>query len=88
MQIELIGIIGAILLIVAWIPEIKDIIKYKKTKLNKRFTELLFAATLILLAYSILKNDWVFTIINAFILLEVSISIYYSNLRIQKHRGP
>ena len=76
--IEIIGIAGALLLIVAWIPELVDIIKAKKSKLNKRFSELLFFATLILLVYSIMVKDFIFIIINAFLLAEISISVYYT----------
>ena len=76
--IEIVGIAGAIILIVAWIPELQEIIKAKRSKLDKRFSELLLAATLVLLVYSILKNDTVFIIINIFLFFEISISVYYS----------
>lgn len=76
--IEIIGIIGAVLLIVAWLPEIIEIIKTKKSKLNKRFSELLWISTIILLAYSLMVKDLIFTLINGFLLAEISISVYYS----------
>ena len=79
--IEVIGIIGAILLILAWMPEIAEIIRAKRSKLNKRFSELLWVATIILLVYSILVRDLVFTIINGFLVLEISISVYYALLK-------
>ncbi len=79
--IELFGMAGAILLIVAWIPELIEIIKSKRSKLDKRFSSLLLIATIILFIYSVLINDNVFTFINAFLMFEIGISFYYSVLR-------
>ena len=78
MNIEIIGLIGAFLLMIAWMPEIMNIVKTGKSKMDNTFTEIVLFATLILLIYSFLIDNLVFIIVNSFILFEVSISLYYS----------
>ena len=78
MNIEIVGFIGAFLLIAAWIPEIIHIIRTGKSRMDNTFTGIILLATVILLAYSIMIDNLVFIIVNSFILFEVSISLYYS----------
>ena len=78
MYVEIIGLIGAFLLMIAWMPEIINILKKGKSKMDNTFTGIILLATVILLAYSIMIDNLVFIIVNSFILFEVSISLYYS----------
>lgn len=72
------GIIGAIVLLIAWIPETIQIITEKQSKLNPQFEIFYFIGTLLLLTYALLIKDIVFSFVNFFILLQVLISIYFS----------
>lgn len=78
MNVEIIGLIGAFLLMIAWMPEIINILKKGKSKMDNTFTGIVLLATLILFIYSILINNLVFIVVNSFILFEVSISLYFS----------
>ncbi len=75
---EIIGFIGAFLLIIAWTPEIIYIVRTGKSRMDNTFTGIILLATIILLAYSMVIDNLVFIIVNSFILFQVSISLYYS----------
>jgi len=74
----IIGIIGLMLLAVAWIPETIDILTKKKEKINWKFGVLYVLGSLALTIYSYQINDIIFLILNAFILVMSSISLVYS----------
>ena len=74
----IIGIIGILLLGIAWIPETVEIIRNKKDKIDWRFGTLYVLGSLALTIYSYQIRDVIFTILNAFILVMSSISLVYS----------
>jgi len=75
--LTLIGIAGAVILAIAWIPETLEIIRLKESKLNRKFAEVYFIGTLLLFLYALYLKDAIFAFVNGFILFQVCISLYY-----------
>jgi lipid-A-disaccharide synthase-like uncharacterized protein len=75
--LQIIGIAGAIFMAVAWVPEIIEIIRRKESPLNPNFARIALIGTALLLVYSILSKDWVFIAVNALILIQLCIALYY-----------
>lgn len=82
----ILGIIGAIVLCIAWIPETLQIIRERKSKLNPEFAIFYFVGTLLLFIYSLMLNDIVFIFVNGFVLAQMCISLYYGFVVKQKKR--
>jgi lipid-A-disaccharide synthase-like uncharacterized protein len=82
----ILGTIGAIILAVAWIPETAQIIRERRSKLNKKFAALYLFGTFLLLLYALMIRDAVFAFVNLIIFLQVSVSIYYSSRPARKKR--
>ncbi len=74
----IIGIIGLILIVIAWIPEIVEIIKTKRNNLNIGFPLLYTLGSLLLVVYSIQIKNWIFIILNSSALLLSSIGLLYT----------
>ena len=74
----ILGLIGLILLAVAWIPETVQIIRNKKEKIDWRFGALYVLGSLTLAIYSYQIRDTIFVVLNVFILVMSSISLFYS----------
>ncbi len=74
----IIGIIGLILIVIAWIPEIVEIIKTKRSNLNIGFPLLYTLGSLLLVVYSIQIKNWIFIILNSSALLLSSIGLLYT----------
>ncbi|MDD5239561.1 MAG: lipid-A-disaccharide synthase N-terminal domain-containing protein [Candidatus Nanoarchaeia archaeon] len=74
---QIIGIAGAVVLAAAWIPEIIEIIRIRESKLNPNFAKIALLGTTLLLAYSIIKADFVFIAVNGFIFAQLCIALYY-----------
>ena len=72
----ILGIIGAIVLAIAWIPETLQIIRERESKLNPKFAVVYFVGTLLLFIYALSIKDIVFIIVNSVILTQVCISLY------------
>jgi len=73
----LVGIIGAVILAIAWIPETIQIIRERESKLNPEFAAVYFVGTLLLFIYALILGDIVFSFVNGFILFQVCIGLYY-----------
>ncbi|VVB74098.1 Uncharacterised protein [uncultured archaeon] len=65
-EIGFIGVLGAVLLLSAWIPQTLRTIRTKRTGMEPRFIAIYFFGSLILSVYSYLIADFVFLILNAF----------------------
>lgn len=71
----IVGIIGMLLIVIAWIPQTAENIKRKKTDLNPKFIILYLAGSLALLTYSIMIYDLVFIILNAAASIQALINL-------------
>ncbi|MDD5193679.1 MAG: PQ-loop domain-containing transporter [Candidatus Nanoarchaeia archaeon] len=78
MVMQYIGILGLIFIGIGWIPQVIDIIKTKKNKLNLGFAILYTLGSLALTFYAIQLNDWIFTILNGFAFLMSAIGLNYT----------
>lgn len=74
---QIIGIAGAVFVAAAWIPEILEIIRKKESPLNPNFAKIALTGTFLLFVYSIMNMDWVFIAVNAFILFQLGLALYY-----------
>jgi len=77
MVVVILGIIGAIILAIAWVPETLQIIREKRSRLNPEFSIFYFVGSLLLFVYAILINELIFSIVNGIILLQTCINLYY-----------
>jgi lipid-A-disaccharide synthase-like uncharacterized protein len=66
MFIESIGIIGAVLIALSWIPETIRTIKTKKTGLDLEFVSVYVLGSIFLAIYSISIKDYIFIGLNIF----------------------
>ncbi len=73
----IIGLLGMILLVIAWIPEILETIKRKGRGLNKTFLLLVVSGDFLLLIYSIQIGDPIFTALNLVLLSLALLELYY-----------
>ena len=74
----MIGIIGLVILALAWIPQTYSVIKKKKSNIDYKFGILYVIGSLILVAYSIQIKDYIFLILNSTVALMSAISLYFS----------
>jgi lipid-A-disaccharide synthase-like uncharacterized protein len=78
MALDPIGIIGAILIIVAWILETRKVIKTKSAEdLDLRFLAIYLVGGIILTYYSVRTNDLVFIILSGVISFLTLIEIAF-----------
>jgi MtN3 and saliva related transmembrane protein len=77
MNIEIIGIIGLILIVIAWIPELMELIRKKGKGLNVEFVIIYLLGSLALVIYSIQIKSIIFGILNGLIFLMNLIALYY-----------
>lgn len=75
--IELMGWAGFGILVAAWIPQTVDTIKRGSTQINLAFVIMYFTSSLLLMIYSILTEDPVFTALNGLLTLGSGINMYY-----------
>ena len=73
----IIGIIGLVLLAIAWIFEIISVMKYKRKRLDLKFALLYVIGTLCLVIYAIQIKDPIFIILNSMILVLSLVSLVY-----------
>ena len=76
--IGIVGILGLVLILVAWIPETFSTIKTKKVGMRREFILLYLFGSLFLTLHSILLQDFVFLILNAGATFVASVNLYYS----------
>jgi lipid-A-disaccharide synthase-like uncharacterized protein len=82
----LIGIIGALCILLAWMFEAKESVDRHKRLMDLRFAAVYFIGVVLLLVHSLNIEDWVFILLNMAIAVVVVFEIWYS-LHIKKvHR--
>ena len=84
---ELIGIIGGLLIVLAWIWETEEAVRRHKKLIDLKFSAIFLLAAIFLSIYSWQRNDPVFLPLNIAILAIVLVEIWFS-LHIKKiHKG-
>jgi MtN3 and saliva related transmembrane protein len=76
-MISLLGLIGLICIVAAFIPETIQTIKQGKVKIPYPFLSLYFIGSALLTYYAFTRNDPVFMILNGLLVLESAINLYY-----------
>jgi len=61
---EIVGLIGMLLLVGAWIPQTVETIKKRECPLNLEFIIIYVVAASLLTVYSYLIGDWIFFTLN------------------------
>ncbi|MBI4163323.1 MAG: hypothetical protein HY512_00555 [Candidatus Aenigmarchaeota archaeon] len=79
----LIGLIGAVVLIIGWAFETVEAVRRHKSLIDLRFSINHFVGVSLLFVYSFLINDAVFIYLNGIIVAIIAIEIWYS-LHIKK----
>ena len=74
---EFIGILGAFLLIVAWLPPTINAIRKHKSEMNMWFEILFFVGAGLLTVYAIGENDYIFVALNAIAVVFAFINLQY-----------
>lgn len=82
MMQEIIGIAGLILLALSWIPQVVHTVKTRQG-ISLRFGFAQLTGSLFLVLYSYMVNNLLFIIVNAMVVLLVSINLRYS-FRVRK----
>ena len=73
---EIFGILGGIIIILSWFPQIAKVIKNKSSKdISFNFLGIILLGTIFLLIYSIYIKDKIYTAINAIAALDVIVLI-------------
>ncbi|MEM2974004.1 MAG: lipid-A-disaccharide synthase N-terminal domain-containing protein [Candidatus Micrarchaeia archaeon] len=76
--IGIVGILGLVLILVAWIPQTIETIKMRKTGMRREFILLYLLGSTFLIGYSFLLDDFVFVILNTGAVVIAFINLYYS----------
>ena len=74
----ILGIIGLVLIAVAWLPQIIDTIKTKKSGLNINFALIYVIGSFALVIYSIQIKDTIFLILNSLAVLMSFTGLFYT----------
>lgn len=81
----ILGIIGLILIAVAWLPQVIEIIKTKKSGLNIKFALIYVIGSFALVIYSIQIKDTIFLILNSLTTL-MSFTGLFCTIKYQKKK--
>jgi lipid-A-disaccharide synthase-like uncharacterized protein len=76
-----IGIVGATLLLAAWLFETVESIKKHKALIDLRFASIYMCGTLLLATYSLQNSDMVFMFINFSLLILATFEVAYTFYR-------
>jgi len=74
----IIGIIGLIFIAIGWVPQVIEIIKTKKNKMNIGFSLFYTLGSLALVIYAVQIYDLVFIILNGAAFLMSSVGLTYA----------
>jgi len=74
----ILGIIGLILIAVAWLPQVIEIIKTKKSGLNIKFALIYVIGSFALVIYSIQIKDTIFLVLNSLATLMSFTGLFYT----------
>ncbi|AMQ19270.1 hypothetical protein [Thermococcus peptonophilus] len=61
---EVIGLLGMLLLVSAWVPQTWETVKTRKCPLNMKFIVIYVTAATLLTIYSWIIGDWIFFTLN------------------------
>jgi len=75
---SIIGILGAVLLLTAWIPQTYSAIKTKNVGMRREFIFLYLFGSMFLIFHSIFLSDIVFFILNVVSTLIAAVNLYLS----------
>ena len=78
MWTEYLGIIGMVLIILAWMPQTINVIKNKRSQIPRLFSAIYSLASLLLTLYAVSINDFIFTTLNALAFFQSAISFKYA----------
>ena len=78
MSVEIIGAIGGLLIVLAWILETAEAVRRHKSLIDMKFSVIFFVAQVFLLVYSWLKQDIVFLSLSSILLAIITLEIAYS----------
>ncbi len=73
----ILGFVGLICIVLAWIPQTLKTIKKGKTDMNTAFIVLYFVGSVSLTIYAINLNDMVFTALNGLAAAESAVNLFY-----------
>ncbi len=76
-MIKIIGIIGSLLLVVAWLPSTIRVWKKKESDMPLAYSLLLCSGVALLLAYSLLLGDSIFIYLNLAVLIIGMYNIWF-----------
>ncbi len=74
---EFFGILGLVLIVLAWLPGVAETIKSKKPSLKPEFMAIYFLGSASLTAYSIQLNALPFVLLNALAAVVPLVHLYY-----------
>ena len=77
-MLEVMGIMGASFILIAWILGLMDELKTRKNLIELRFSILSLAGTIILYYYALMKGDLVFQFLNLGIFFVIVFEILYT----------
>ena len=72
---EVIGLLGMLLLVSAWVPQTLETIRTRRCPLNLEFVIIYVAAASLLTGYSYLVGDWIFFTLNFLSALQSAINL-------------
>lgn len=76
--IDIIGTVGAAILVLGWLPQTYKTLKEHRTSLHPAFAALYFIGSGILVEYSLLINSPVFAALNLLAAAQAMVNLYYS----------
>jgi len=77
-MVFIMGLIGAILVALSWIPQTFAIIKKEKINIDIKFGVMYIIGGILLIIYSIQIKDIIFLILNLLVVIMSSTSLIYS----------
>ncbi|WP_297551807.1 hypothetical protein [Thermococcus sp.] len=72
---EIIGLLGMLLLVSAWVPQTIETIRTRKCPLNMGFIVIYVTAASLLTVYSYIIGDWIFFTLNFLSALQSAINL-------------
>jgi len=78
-----IGIAGGVLLLLAWMFETYESVKYHKALIDLKFASIYITSTILLTLYAYSNNDYVFFSVNLLLVILVLFEILYTVYKIK-----
>jgi len=78
-----IGIAGGVLLLLAWMFETYESVKYHKALIDLKFASIYITSTILLTLYAYSNNDYVFFSVNLLLVILVLFEILYTIYKIK-----